>query len=134
MIASKEDFAQAQKELAQGVIDEGILAMARSRSLGDESKKMAIYLEIRARELSKERIITTSKNVLQSAKREANSIMEYIGVAFAAALYGGIFVGTVLTFGILPIFGVRISLLDGYIFGAAICVIVATLWLNSKEV
>lgn len=54
MRPTKDHFAQASRELDQGMVDRGLWAMAFAQSCGDDALAAAIYLRLRAEALARD--------------------------------------------------------------------------------
>src|SRR3546814_2521593 len=75
MAATKEHFSAAAQEVDAGSIDAGLWAMATARARGDVTVTGAIYLELRAEELSQARAHEHGRLLVNAAKEK----IEHIG-------------------------------------------------------
>src|SRR3546814_13412630 len=68
MAATKEHFSAAAQEVDAGSIDAGLWAMATARARGDVTVTEAIYLELRAEELSQARALERGRLLVHAAQ------------------------------------------------------------------
>lgn len=115
MQATKSDFAQASQEIIGGIVDEGLLAMATSKALGDHQKMRAIYIGLRAQEIARARFSHTTKHFISSTKdfvssttETAFSLFEYL---WSICFYG-LIISFILLFLVMMVFAFAFPKVD----------------------
>lgn len=109
MQATKSDFAQASQEIADGIVDEGLLAMATSKALGDHQKMRAVYIGLRAQEIAHARLSHTTKRLISSTKDFASSTAETAFSLFEYLwniLFYGFIISLILFFFMVMVFAI----------------------------
>jgi hypothetical protein len=92
MKAGKADFALALGEISDGKVDDALFTMALSRATGNYEKVVAIYLELRAKEIATERAMSTLRGVKASVDAYRQIAVKWYEHIIAVALYTFLFI------------------------------------------
>lgn len=140
MPPTKEHFATAAEELSSGQVDSGLWAMALSESRGDSALTCAIYLKLRATELSSQQrnnpFGLSARSVRAWIEQATENCIDIIGTSFYFYMaYMALVLVVFFIFMLLGLDGYRVLAIyvDYIIYLGIVSVISAVLYKNYKK-
>ena len=90
MRPQKSHYARAAGEVSRGFIDTGLLAMATAEALGNEKMAQAIYVRLRAEEISRTETSERATDIIEAVKEKARSTKTFIGILYRWMIFGSV--------------------------------------------